>query len=346
MSIANSKRRFLKGFALAIVMALGLGPATLGATERERNYVLATGVVGATYYPVGTALARLVTVKLRPTQKIAMTPIGSAGSEENGRLLVENKAQFALLNGLVGYYTWIGQGPFAADGPQTDLRSVAALWKNVEHFIVKRQYAKTGTIEDMLGLQGKSVSLGLRSSGTLMSSRFLLGNLGIDIDKDLDLVYYSSFSQSAQALQKGEIEALSLEAGVPVTAITLAMTAVGHELVILDFTDAQVEKAQGGLNLWTRHVLKAGTYPAQDKDVNTIAIPTFLAVRAEVDEDAVYWITRTIYENLGFLQTVHKALSATSLDNALPGLPIPLHPGALRYYREAGLDIPAELIGE
>jgi TRAP transporter TAXI family solute receptor len=77
--------------------------------------------------------------------------------------------------------------------------------------------------------------------------------------------------------------------------------------------------------------------------VNTIAQPNFLAVRADVDEEAVYPITKTVYENLPFLQNIHAATKAMALEKAIAGLPAPLHPGALRYYEEAGLTIPDRL---
>lgn len=335
---------FFKRFALAMGIALGLGYSTPAATE-ARSYVLATGSAGATYYPAGAALATLITVKLQPAQKITMAPITSPGSAENARLLQENKAQFALLSALLGHYAWTGQDPFAADGPHTHLRSVTTLWRNVEHFIVKKEYAKTGTIEDMRGLQGKPVFLGPQGSGTLHSSRFLLGNLGIDIDNDMRLVSLT-FDQSLEAFRKGWIKALAIEAGTPISAITLVMTALGHELVLLEFTDTQLEKANGGLDLWSRYVIKAGTYPTQDKDIHTIAMPTFLAVRADADQDAVYQITKTIHENLPFLRAIHKVFSATGLDNALTGLLVPLHPGALRYYQEVGHPLASQLIAE
>jgi hypothetical protein len=91
-------------------------------------------------------------------------------------------------------------------------------------------------------------------------------------------------------------------------------------------------------------VIKAGTYPGQEKDVQTIAQPNFLAVRADVDEDAVYLITKTIYENLPFLNAIHQATKVMALEKAIAGLPMPLHPGALKYYKEVGLDIPERLM--
>ena len=348
MSMINrvdSAKRALKVVALAMMAVLGLGLSMPGAAEEKRSYVLATATVGGTYYPVGVALTTLIKVKLQSVHGIDMSAIDTAGSTENIHLLQDNKAQFAILSGLIGYYAWTGKGPFTADGPQTQLRSVTTLWQEPGHFVVKRRYAETGTIEDMKNLKGKKVSLGLKGSGTIELSRLLLGNLGIDIDREMELVYLG-YDASAEALQKGWIEAMSAPAGVPVTAVTRAKTALGNDLVILEFTDAQLKKADSGLGLWTRYIIPAGTYPSQYTDINTVATLSFLAVRADIDEDAVYQITKAIYENLPFLQIIHGALSATSLEKAVAGLPMPLHPGALRYYKEIGLDIPAELIVE
>lgn len=344
MKLIDRAGVFFKGFALIFVMGWWLGFSPPGIAE-ERNYNLATATVGGTFYPAGSALATLIKVKLQPAYKIDMKAIPSAGSGENIRLLQENKAQFALLSSLIGYYAWTGKGPFAADGSQTYLRAVTVLWQEAEHFVVRREYAQTGTIEDMRGLQGKKVSMGLKDSATIESNRLLLGNLGIDIDQHMDLIYLG-YDASAKALQKGEIEAMSTPAGIPVSAVTLAKNALGDGAVILEFTDAQLERADGGLGLWTRYVIEAGTYPTQGKDIDTIAAPSLLAVRADTDEEAVYQITRAIYENLAFLHVIHAALSGTRLDKALIGLPIPLHPGALRYYREVGLEVPGRLVAE
>ena len=97
---------------------------------------------------------------------------------------------------------------------------------------------------------------------------------------------------------------------------------------MLNFTDEELAQADGGMNLWTRYVIEAGTYPEQRKDIWTIAQPNFLAVKADVDDDAVYMIPKTIYENLPFLKTMHKATHAMAINKALSGLPMPLHPGA------------------
>lgn len=315
------------------------------AFAAERSYLMATASTGGTYYPVGVALSTLVKVKLQPKKNISMSAINSAGSGENVKLLRENETQFAILQGLYGHYAWKGVGPVKADGPQTHLRSVTMLWQNVEQFTVDSSLVKSGTIADLEGMKGKRMALGKKNSGTLGSNTFLLKNLGIDPEKDFDLVYVG-YGPSADALQNGQVAGMSTPSGPPTGAVTRAIAAMGDKITMLDFTDEQLKKADGGAGLWTRFVIPAKTYPGQVKDINTIAQPNFLACRADVDEDAVYQITKAIYENLPFLQAIHKATKAMNTDKAISGLPIPLHPGAAKYYREIGITIPDNLIAK
>ena len=333
---------FLSRVASATVMLGFLTTITVQAAE-DRSYLLATASTGGTYYPVGVAISTLTKVKLQPTQKIGMSAINSAGSGENIKLLRDNEVQFAILQGLFGYYAWNGKGPLENDGPQKDLRSVTMLWQNVEQFTILADKTKTGTIADLADLKGERLSLGKKNSGTIGSNRFLLKNLGINADEAFDLVYVG-YGPSADALQNGQIAGMSTPAGAPTSAVTRAIASMGDKVKVLDFTDEQIKQADGGLNLWTRYVIAPETYPGQAKEINTIAQPNFLAVRADLDEDAVYQITKTIYENLPFLNAIHKATKVMSIEKALDGLPMPLHPGAAKYFKEAGLDIPAPLL--
>ncbi|WP_084448767.1 TAXI family TRAP transporter solute-binding subunit [Desulfovibrio inopinatus] len=318
---------------------------SVSAWAGERSYLLATASTGGTYYPVGVALSTLVKMKLQPTHQIALSAINSAGSGENIKLMREDEAQFAILQGLYGHYAWNGQGPLASDGPQKELRSITMLWQNVEQFTILSRDVTSGTISDVNALKGKRLSLGKKNSGTLGSNLFLLGNLGFNVDADFDLVYVG-YGPSADALLNGQISGVSIPAGVPTGAITRIYASMGDDVTTLDFTDEQLEKANGGSGLWTRYVIPAGTYPNQAKDINTIAQPNFLAVRADVDEEAVYLITKTIFENFPFLQAIHKGTKALSKDKAIVGLPLPLHPGAAKYFREIGLTIPDKLLAQ
>ncbi|WP_020674577.1 TAXI family TRAP transporter solute-binding subunit [Geopsychrobacter electrodiphilus] len=327
------------------VLTLLLGSISSVRAAEERNYLMATASTGGTYYPVGVALSTLVKVKLQPKQKIGMSAISSAGSGENIKLLRDNEVQFAILQGLYGAYAWQGTGPIKAEGAQKNLRSVTMLWQNVEHFAINKKFAKTGTVSDLLGMKGETLSLGKKNSGTLGSNTVLLDNLGADVAKDYNLIYVG-YGPSADAMQNGQAAGMSTPAGVPVSAVTKAMANMGDNFVVLDFTDEQMKKADGGMDLWTRYVIPAETYPSQTKAINTIAQPNFLAVRADVDEDAVYQITKTIYENLPFLNAIHGATKAMAVEKAIAGLPMPLHPGAARYYQEVGIKIPARLLSK
>ncbi len=338
-------KRIRQFMFVVAAFAMVFGAVSTVQAAEERNYLMATASTGGTYYPVGVALSTLVKVKLQPTQKIGMSAISSAGSGENIKLLRENEVQFAILQGLYGAYAWKGTGPIASEGPQKNLRSVTMLWQNVEHFAVNKKFVKTGTIADMLAMKGETISLGTKNSGTLGSNTVLLSNLGADVEKDYNLIYVG-YGPSADAMQNGQAAGMSTPAGVPVSAITKAMAAMSGEVTVLDFTDEQMAKADGGMDLWTRYVIPADTYPGQARDINTIAQPNFLAVRADVDEEAVYQITKTTYENLPFLNAIHSATKAMAIEKAIAGLPMPLHPGAARYYQEVGITIPARLLAQ
>ena len=343
MSVVKSFKQ-VTFFVVAVAMVFG-SVATVQAATKARNYLLATASTGGTYYPVGVALSTVVKVKLQPKQKIGMSAINSAGSGENIKLLRDDEVQFAILQGLYGSYAWNGTGPIASSGPQKNLRAVSMLWQNVEHYAVLKKFAKTGTVADLVGMKGQSMSMGKKNSGTLGSNGVILGNLGVDIDKDYKLIHVG-YGPTADALQNSQIAGFGIPAGVPASAVTKAFANLGSKMTILDFTDAQVKQADGGLDLWTRYVIPAGSYPEQVKDINTIAQPNFLGVRADVDEDAVYQITKTIYENLSFLNAIHGATKAMAIEKAIVGLPMPLHPGAAKYYQEVGIKIPANLIAD
>ena len=312
----------------------------LGAAAEEdgerRSYILATATPGGTFYPVGVALATLV--KLKSERGISLSAISSAGSGENIKLLMDNEAQFAILIGLFGEWASKGKERYAALGPQDNLRAVTALWKNVDHFILRSDLAATGTVEDLAGLGDRRFSIGRRNSGTEASGREILRALGLDPEA-LGLVHLG-YGPSADALQNGTIVGINAPGGVPIASVTRVLATLGTKVRLLEFTDEQLARVKTRSDLWSRYVIPANTYPGQSEPVETIALPNFLAVRGDVDEEVVYVITKMIFENLPFLNGIHKATRAITLDKATADLPVPLHPGAARYFREAGLSLP------
>ncbi len=332
-----------RALALTVGGLMLLGAAASSqAQDDTRSYILSTATTGGTYYPVGVALATLMKVKLEPTENISMSAISSAGSGENIKLLRENQAQFAILQGLFGAWAADGSGMLEAEGPQPNLRSISMLWVNVEHFVVTRDMAKTGTIDDLAEFGGAPFSIGARNSGTEGSGLAILEGLGIDPEEAFEVVYMG-YTPSAEALQNGTVKGANLPGGVPVAAVAQAFAAMGDDLVILDFTEEQVARANSQFEVWPPYEIPADTYPGQSEAVSTIAQPNFLAVRDDIAEEDVYLITKTMYENLPFLQNIHAATNDMALEKAIAGLPLPLHPGAVRFYEEQGIEVPDRL---
>ena len=327
--------------ALAALLAIG-GSLSM-AHAQDNDYVLNTASTGGTYHPVGTAIATLSKVKLLPKEKFSLTAVNSAGSGANVQALAAGTAQFAILQGLFGSYAATGTGPVSE--PQTNMRSVSMLWQNVEQFILANDLVTDGTASDMMAAKGKTVAMGKENSGTLGSNEVLMSGLGVDFANDFDFVY-AGYGPSVDAMANGQVVAAGIPSGPPTSAVTKLMSTNEGKFTLLSVTEEEAAKMDGGRNLWVPYTIEAGTYPGQTESVTTIAQPNFLAVNGDVDENHVYLLTKTLYENLPFLQAIHPATKAMSVEAAMAGLPVPLHPGAARYYQEVGLEIPARLIAE
>ena len=335
------KRRSLLTLSAAVIA----GSLTMSgvAVANAKDYVLNTASTGGTYHPVGTAIATLSKVKLLPKEKFSLTAVNSAGSGANVQAMGAGTADFAILQGLFGSYAATGTGPVSA--PQKNLRSVSMLWQNVEQFVVAKSAAKTGNASDLLALKGQGAGMGAKNSGTLGSNKVLMSGLGVDIEKDYNLMY-GGYGPTADALANGQIVAAGIPSGPPTSAITKLMAGNEGKFTILNITPDEAKKMDGGRLLWTPYTLKAGTYPGQSADIQTVAQPNFLAVNANVDENHVYLLTKTMYENLPFLQAIHPATKVMAVEKAMAGLPVPLHPGAAKYYKEVGLTIPSHLVAK
>lgn len=327
---------------LSIVLMFSIFAMFVARTANaDEKLIIATATTGGTYYPVGVAIGTLISIKLAPKDKISATAINSAGSGENIQMLKNKEADLAILQALFGLQAYRGTGQYEGKAEKS-FRAITMLWKNVEHFPILSKYAKTGTIMDLKDFP-KKFSIGKRGSGTEGSGRTILSALGINPDS-LNLEYLG-YGPSVDAMMDGRIGAANIPAGVPVSSITQLFAQMGSDKVkVLDVTDEQLAQIRKDFPIWVRFLIPKGTYPGQSQDIKTIAQPNFLAVRADISEETVYKITKTIYENLPFLNNIHKATKEMNIKEALDGLPVPLHPGAARYYRELGIDIPKDLL--
>lgn len=330
----------MKNLVVCILLSLLLVSCSDELT-RARPYILTTATTGGTYYPVGVAIATIAHAQLAETEGISLTAISSAGSLENVKLLRDNQAQFAILQGPFGAWSWTGEGPIS--NPQTHMRSVSALWQNVEHFVLLSELATTGQIMDLDSLDGERYVLGARNSGAEQTGRFILETLGIDYEEKFNLAYMG-YGPTTSAIQDGNIVGMNIPAGAPVSSITQAYALLGDRLTILSWTEETLNKLNARYPLWDWYDFPPGTYPNQTELIRTIASPNVLVTREDIPEEVVYNVTKVIWENLATLQDIHGATKDMRLEIAIDGLGAPLHPGAVRYYREVGLEIPERLL--
>ncbi len=332
----------LQRLVLCLLWMFSLFLSTSHALEPNHKYIIATASTGGTFYPVGVAIATLLSLRLNDQPQISFSAVASSGSLDNIRLLGQKEADFAIVQSLCGLLAWQGKS-FYQNKPQKNLRAISMLWQNVEHFTLTNDLVKTGNIEDLKNLYGHNFSITENDSGSKFSAETLMDILGIDYHK-MNL-FYLGYNQSAIALQHGKIKGMNTPAGAPVSAVSNVYAAMGPlKVSLLEFSDEDVAKIQKYYPVWNRYVIKANTYPRQPKDIKTIAQATLLVTNADTPDDVVYLLTKTMYENLVFLNSVNKGTTSISLENALDGLTIPLHPGAIRYYREKGITIPPHLL--
>lgn len=331
-----------KIFKKLIIISILLSFAS--ANNSNQRYLIATANSGGTFYPVGVGIATIASLKLSKKNKLIFSAITSAGSAENIEMLEKGEAQFALIQGLFASMAWQGKEKYKGEAKK-NLRSVSMLWENVEQFTIKKDFVKTGNIVDLKNLYNRKFSLSGRNSGSRVSAEVIMNSLGIDFNKMN--IQYLGYTPSSIALKDGKIQGMNTPSGPPTPAVTNAFTEIGAQNIkVLEFDSIDLIAVNDNYPVWNSYTIKAGTYPNQERDIHTIAQPNLLVVTKETPVETVYLLTKTIYENLPYLNTVHKATKTMSLEKAIVGLPMPLHPGAAKFYKEKGIKIPNSLIAK
>ncbi len=337
---------FCKRTRLVVVsLLIGLGFAfTIGETlAQDRDgakisLLMVTGMPGGTCYQVGLGMASLWTTKLREAG-IRVSAAHSEGSRENIEAIRISDADLILAEQFLCSMAFHGSGIYKGQS-LPELRSITNLWPDVTHLLIHPDMLESGTIQD---LQGLTLATGPSDSGNKYTTQMLLKSIK-NMRRPVNLRFMSNMA-AAEAFRRGTVQALDLTGGAPIPLITTLCTEPGPNLRFLDITASQLEafRASGWEHMF-RYVVAPGTYPGQERPINTMAQMNVLAVTSTLNSEVVYALTKTLYENLDYLARVHPACRGMSLKNAITGLNTPLHRGAIRYYREQGLEIPAHLI--
>ena len=152
------------------------------------------------------------------------------------------------------------------------------------------------------------------------------------------------YGPTTSAIQDGNIVGMNIPAGAPVSSITQAYALMGERMTILNWSQESLDTINARYPLWDWYEFPPGTYPNQTELIRTVASPNVLVTRVDIPDEVVYNITKVIWENLGTLHEIHRATRDMRMEIAIDGLGAPLHQGAIRYYREIGLDIPPRLL--
>ena len=223
---------------------------------------------------------------------------------------------------------WKGNSEAGFGAPLTKLRGVAAIYHNYIQ-LVASEASGAKTLAD---LKGKRVSVGPKQSGTELNARAIFAAAGVTY-ADFARTDYLPFGQSAKMIEKGDLDATLQSAGLGVDSIRHLSTATPIRL--LPIPKDTVIKI--GDPAYIPSVIPARIYEGQPEDVETAAVVNFLVTREGLSVDTVYAMTKAIFGNLGQLAQTHPAAGGISVKDATTGMPLPLHPGAERYYREIGL---------
>lgn len=300
------------------------------AAEDSHHYVIATGTPGAKPYVVGVALQSLVNLRLMPDASIGLNTITSDSYTENLQALREGRIQFGIADSVATDIAARGTGSFEPAGPNGDLRGIAVLWQEVDQFLVDTDRALSGTVTDLVALSGDKIAT---DSSNRDATNALLTAFGKEVSDTQALPIVEGAGQ-LDALSQGIVNAMVVSGPLQSIGDTEIVDALDGRAQLLEITGRQFARLGQG---WRRYPIPSGTYASLDYDIDTISRAVMLVADSSVDEQAVYKITRTMFENLPFLASIDQTATLISLDSSLDGMNVPVHPGAARYYQEVGL---------
>jgi TRAP transporter TAXI family solute receptor len=304
-------------------VALSMGLAVMPAKAQEFINVLTGGTSGV-YYPLGAALAKIYGEDIEGVRTQVQS---TKASVENLNLLQQGKGEIAFALGDSVKSAWEGEEEAGFPQKLEKLRAIAAIYPNYIQIVAS---AESG-IKTFDDLKGKSLSVGAPKSGTELNARRIFEAMGMSYD-DLGKTEYLPFGESVELIKNRQLDATLQSAGLGVASIKDLAISIPIKMVAIP---AEVAEKLGAP--FAAATIPAGTYEGQTEDVPTLAITNILVTHTDVSDELAYEMTKALFENLDELVATHSAAKDISLENATKGLPLPLHPGAERYYKEKGI---------
>jgi TRAP transporter TAXI family solute receptor len=310
-----------------VLAGIAIGCATLlaaPAATAQTPINMLTGGTSGVYYPLGVALGKIYADKI-PNVKTQVQ--ATKASVENLILLEQGRGEIAFTLGDALKAGWDGDEEAGFKTKLGKLRAIGAIYPNYIQLVA----TKESGIRTVSDLKAKSLSVGAPKSGTELNTRAILKAARMSY-ADIRKVEYLPFAESVDRMKNRQLDATLQSAGLGVASLRELSSAI--DVTVVSVPKAVVERM--GLP-FTSATIPANSYRGQDKEVETAAVANYLVTHSGVGEEIVYQMTKLLFESLPELAKAHEAGKQIRLETALAGVPIPLHPGAERYYREKGL---------
>ena len=302
----------------------GMTVLSAPAAQAQQFINVLTGGTSGVYYPLGVAIGKIYSDKI-PNVKTQVQ--ATKASVENLILLQNGRGEIAFALGDSLKAAWEGDEEAGFKTKLDKLRTIGAIYPNYVQIVAT---ADSG-IKTLADLKGKSLSVGAPKSGTELNSRAILGAAGLSY-KDIGKLEYLPFAESVDLMKNRQLNATLQSAGLGVASLKDLSTST--DITVVSVPKETVEKLGPP---FVPVLIPANTYTGQDKDVPTAAVINYLVTSSAVSDDLAYQMTKLIYESPPELANSHAAGKEIKLESAAMGSPVPLHPGAIRFYREKGL---------
>ena len=294
------------------------------AARAEQFINVLTGGTSGVYYPLGVAIGKIFSDKISGAKTQVQA---TKASVENLNLLEQGRGEIAFTLGDSLKAAWEGDEEAGFKKKLSKLRTIGAIYPNYIQIVATGESG----IKTLADLKGKSLSVGAPKSGTELNSRAILKAAGMTY-KDIGKVEYLPFAESVDLMKNRQLAATLQSAGLGVAS--LKDLSNSNEINVVSVPKEIVDKIGPPFVAAT---IPANTYKGQDKDVPTAAVVNFLVTSSDVSDDLAYQMTKLVYDSLPDLYSAHAAAHGIKLETAATGTPVPLHPGAIRYFKEKGI---------
>ena len=293
---------------------------------------IGTGGVTGLYYPTGGAISRMLNKKFNE-YRIKATVESTSGSVFNINAVLKGDMEFGIAQSDRQYQAYHGLAEWAATGPQNELRSIFSIHPEPITLVVSQE----SDIETISDLRGKRINLGNPGSGQLQNSKDVLAAAGLS-EQDLTAEYVKAV-EAPGLLQDERLDGFFYTVGHPNGNIKEA-TSGRIRILIVPITGKAIEEMLNEYPYYADAIILHEFYPRalNEEDIKTIGVKATFVTSTKVSEDIVYAMTKVVFENFDEFKTLHPAYKVLTKENMLKGLSAPVHPGALKYYRETGLD--------